>query len=234
MGGSKVIHEYLHGRRGEPGSKDLSLWQSSTYYIYKRTGLISLFVLLCSLPPSPKLHLERDTLDVGTLVTDHQIHKTSFSLSNCGNRMGSFTIDVSPLPEWISLQPTDGQLEPGSIANIQVRWTVNVIQWNWDRRKCPDWGVLISMVKLLRCPYFRVKLYINMKCPVYWGVVIISLHICIGAHIYIWICYMQIEILCKEEREFSYKLRYTPNHTMYTSFIILTFMDRYLKCTCAL
>ena len=73
-----------------------------------------------SLPPSPKLHLERNVIELGTLVADHQIFTTSFRLSNRGSRTGSFFIDVSPLPSWISLQPVNGHLEPDENTDIEV------------------------------------------------------------------------------------------------------------------
>ena len=73
-----------------------------------------------SLPPSPKLHLERGVIDMGTLLADHQIHTTSFPLSNHGDKTGTFVIDASPLPAWICLQPLSGQLEPNESTDIQV------------------------------------------------------------------------------------------------------------------
>ena len=53
-------------------------------------------------------------------MTDHQIHTTSFSLSNTGSLVGTFFIDTSSLPTWISLEPVHGQLEPNETAEIQV------------------------------------------------------------------------------------------------------------------
>ena len=88
--------------------------------VYVKDSLLLFLILSLSLAPSPRLSLSREVVDVGALVTHHQIHSTSFSLSNIGSCSGTFFIDVSPLPPWISFQPASGLLEPLQTTHIQV------------------------------------------------------------------------------------------------------------------
>ncbi|CAI8005307.1 hypothetical protein GBAR_LOCUS4137, partial [Geodia barretti] len=81
---------------------------------------LSLTIPISAVPRSPRLHLSEEVVDVGCLVTENQIHTTSFSLSNLGTCEGDFFIDTSPLPGWISLQPTTGHLLPLQSTRIQM------------------------------------------------------------------------------------------------------------------
>ncbi|CAI8019089.1 Cilia- and flagella-associated protein 47 [Geodia barretti] len=81
---------------------------------------LSLTIPISAVPRSPRLHLSEEVVDVGCLVTENQIHTTSFSLSNLGTREGAFFIDTSPLPGCISLQPTTGHLLPLQSTRIQL------------------------------------------------------------------------------------------------------------------
>ena len=87
---------------------------------------ILILFLFFSILPCAKLSVNTSQLDFGIQVNEHQVVPGYFNIVNSGDLDGCFHL-LSPLPSYLLISSSRGQLKPKQSQKIQVKLLCNEV-----------------------------------------------------------------------------------------------------------